>query len=95
MYTGSAKRRLNGQIPKIPIMIGTNSQEGRVFVRGQNDLRVYVQKTFDAPKLQKEILKAYPVGRREFATGFDAIAQIVTEFGHQCVCSPLSSMSEF
>jgi carboxylesterase type B len=79
-------RRSMGAISPVPVMIGSNSQEGRVFVQGQNDIQGYVQNTFKNNKgLIKSVVDAYPVGKNGLDTPFDAIAQISTEWSFQCV----------
>ncbi|EON69466.1 hypothetical protein W97_08726 [Coniosporium apollinis CBS 100218] len=80
-----AQRRISGNIADVPVLSGTTSQEGRVFVVGQTNITNYVRTTFrSAPvALQDAILAAYPVGG-EYPTGYDAIAQIFTEFVFQC-----------
>lgn len=81
-----AVRRAKGDIANVPILIGSNSQEGRSFVRGQNDRLAYALKTFgNDTNFAKKIVDEYPVGEGEFSTGFDAVAQIMTDFTFQCV----------
>ena len=41
-----ALRRLKGQVAGVPILIGSNSQEGRVFVQNQTDVLKYALQTF-------------------------------------------------
>jgi carboxylesterase type B len=77
-----------GAIARVHVLIGSNSQEGRVFVQGQSDVNKYVQTTFgNNSAIVKTVLDAYPVGKNELYTQFDAIAQIMTEFSFQCVSS--------
>jgi carboxylesterase type B len=89
-----ARLRADGQIPRIPVVIGSNAQEGRVFVQGQTDIEKYAATTFvgNASSLVKRVIQAYPIGR-EFPTAFDAIAHIHTEFTFQCVRPPPSPNS--
>jgi hypothetical protein len=57
-----------------------------VFAQGEEDLAKYAQTTFaNDSKLVSEITKRYPVGKEGYASGFDAIAQVITEFQFQCV----------
>lgn len=66
-------------------MGGTNAQEGRVFVVGQNDTTAYLESVLgDHPKLIKSIEAAYPVGQDGLNTPYDQIAQFFTEFNFQC-----------
>lgn len=84
--------RLAGNIAKVPTLQGTNSQEGRVFVIGDNDVAAYLNTTFHGfTALQNAILAAYPISPA-LPTAFDAIAQIFTEFIFQCVSIFFSSL---
>jgi carboxylesterase type B len=86
LISSPAIRRSLGAIARVPVLIGSNAQEGRVFVQGQNDVPRYVQNTFgNSSAVVKAVLSAYPVGKNELDTPFDAIAQIMTEFSFQCV----------
>jgi len=81
--------RLAGNIAKVPTLQGTNAQEGRVFVIGDNDVAAFLNTTFPGlTDLQKAILAAYPISQA-LPTAYDVIAQIFTELIFQCVRSPL------
>ncbi|KAL6706357.1 hypothetical protein ACN47E_005647 [Coniothyrium glycines] len=86
LVTNPAARRLSGNIWHIPVLGGTNSQEGRVFTIGQNNLTTFLQTTFGrtAPALIPVLKAAYPVGTAGIINDYDAIAQIVTEITFQC-----------
>ncbi|TKA80240.1 hypothetical protein B0A49_01429 [Cryomyces minteri] len=81
-----AEMRTSGNIANIPVMSGTNSQEGRVFVVGQNDTAAYLNATFGAfpPALVSAIAAAYPLGQNGLNTPYDQISQIFTEYIFQC-----------
>ena len=86
--------RAAGQIAKVPVLIGSNAQEGRVFTFGQNNLTAYLQATFGAyPDVLAAVAKAYPV--TSGLTDYDVIAQIYTDLGFGCVRSSPSSTSDF
>jgi carboxylesterase type B len=86
LISSPAVRRSMGAIARVPVLIGSNSQEGRVFVQGQSDIKKYVQTTFgNNITVVKAVLDAYPVGKSDLSTPFDAIAQIMTEYSFQCV----------
>jgi carboxylesterase type B len=86
LISNPALRRSMGNIAQVPVMIGTNSQEGRVFVRGQDNLQAYLNKTFkNETTMIRTLADAYPVGKEGLETPYDAIAQIVTELTFQCV----------
>ena len=80
-----AGRRLAGNIAAVPVLGGTDAQEGRVFVVGQNDTTAFLTATLgDQPTLISAIEAAYPLGQNGINTQFDQIAQIYTEFIFQC-----------
>ena len=86
LISDPAGRRAYAAIAPVPVMIGSNSQEGRVFVQGQKDVLKYAQTTFgNASALVKAVVAAYPIGKNGLETGFDAIAQIMTDYSFQCV----------
>lgn len=83
--------RAAGNIARVPILAGTNGQEGRVFEFGQTNLSAYIQTTFGAvPTLAAEIAQAYAVGTDGTTDGFEAISQLFTEFVFQCVGFPFA-----
>ncbi|KAK5008345.1 hypothetical protein LTR39_005198, partial [Cryomyces antarcticus] len=81
-----AEMRTSGNIANIPVMSGTTSQEGRVFVVGRNDTAAYLNATFGAfpPALVSAIAAAYPLGQNGLNTPYDQISQIFTEYIFQC-----------
>jgi carboxylesterase type B len=81
-----SQRRKEGLIANVPILIGTNAQEGTVSTYGQSDINAYLQATFPGNEtLQREVQAAYPVGRDGLLTNFSVIAQIETDFLFHCV----------
>ena len=81
-----AAARLSGNIANIPVLSGTNAQEGRVFEVGQDNVTQYVQSTFGAvPGLPEQIEAAYPLGENGLESAYDVISQIFTEVEFQCV----------
>lgn len=75
-----------GNIAHIPVLTGTNGQEGRVFEFGQTNLSVYIQSTFGAvPALAAEVAQAYALGTDGTTNDFEAISQVFTELIFQCV----------
>lgn len=85
--------RLAGNIAKVPLLTGTNAQEGRVFVVGDNNLTAFLATFFAGQtQYQRLLAAAYPVGGL-YPTAYDAIAQIFTEEVFQCVshfsCIPI------
>jgi carboxylesterase type B len=81
-----AQRRLAGNIARIPVLGGTNAQEGRLFTVNQTNLASYLQTSFgyNFPHLIPRIKAAYPLSDTSNASQHDVIAQIYTELVFQC-----------
>jgi acetylcholinesterase len=78
--------RAAGNVARVPVLTGSNGQEGRVFEFGQTNLTAYIQTKFGAfPALAAEIATVYAVGTDGATNGFQAISQIFTELVFQCV----------
>ncbi|PQE04500.1 carboxylesterase hlo protein [Rutstroemia sp. NJR-2017a BVV2] len=89
-----SQRRKEGLIANVPILIGTNAQEGTVSTYGQSDINAYIQATFPGNEtLQREVQAAYPVGRDGLLTNFSVIAQIETDFIFHCRAATLANIS--
>ena len=78
-------KRAAGDIAKVPIFIGSNGQEGRVFilemVANLPNITGYIEQTFP-PALQPGLIQAYsPLPGNDF----DKISQLYTELVFQCV----------
>ena len=82
-----ATRRAERKVALVPVFLGSNSQEGRVFEVGQNNVTAYVQNIFSAVPvtLQNAIIAAYPIGSPGIANDYEAISQIFTDVEFQCV----------
>jgi acetylcholinesterase len=90
----STAARASGRAAKIPIMVGSNANEGTLFTYGQTNLTEFISTTFPTlPSLQTEIAKAYAVGMPGIATEAEAIAQIFTEVGLQCPLALMANQS--
>jgi carboxylesterase type B len=81
-----AQRRLSGKIARIPVLGGTNSQEGRLFNVNQTNVTSYLQTTFGTayPDLIPAIRAAYPPADSSNSSQRDVVAQIYTELVFQC-----------
>ncbi|KAK4966204.1 hypothetical protein LTR42_011365 [Elasticomyces elasticus] len=79
--TYPAQQRLSGDIAYVPVMGGTNAQEGRVFTVGLNDTAAYLSATFGNNTAFIAALEAAYTG---FETDYDQISQIFTEINFQC-----------
>ena len=77
--------RAQSRIANVPVLTGTNSQEGRVTEVRQNNITAFLAATFpQSTELQQAVLAAYPLGQNGLNTPYDVISQIWTEFFFQC-----------
>jgi len=87
--TNDISHQLNGMTAAhIPILIGTNAGEGRVFAFGQSNVTAYVDTTFPA-SLQQEVLAAYPATE----SGYFTISDILTQVGFQCPAQSIADLA--
>ncbi|KAE8383446.1 Carboxylesterase [Aspergillus bertholletiae] len=75
------------KIARVPLLIGSNADEGQTFVTGQNVTNAHA--LFSAilgtnATLLEAILKEYPLGTPGIKTELDRVAKVLTEFGFQC-----------
>lgn len=90
------------KFPTIPIIVGSNSQESRVFLAATNNGSTTVKPDYDTmftqlfsvnpnatvQDLEGKIKAAYPVGDGQpFKTDFDAASQIMTDVSYTCPTS--------
>jgi carboxylesterase type B len=87
--------RIAGKIARVPILTGTNAQEGRVFVYGQNDTATFLTAFLTgAPQsLIDTIIAAYPIPSPGISNAFEQLALIYTEFVFQCPAGLLANDS--
>ncbi|SMR46709.1 unnamed protein product [Zymoseptoria tritici ST99CH_1E4] len=87
-FRDAANRRKNGQIAKIPILIGSNAQEGRIFQVGQNSQeasRAYIDAISGNQTAYGNMIEAaFPLGSPGITSYYDQISQINTEYRFQC-----------
>lgn len=81
-------RRHAKNIARVPLLIGTNQNEGSL-VGGlfYTNLTTYLTTTFGwklTPELLENIKRVYPVGSEEFPTTRDVITAIETDISMQC-----------
>ncbi len=82
--------RIAGNVARVPILEGTNGQEGRVFVVGMTNLTAFISTDFGfSPALAAQVAQAYAIGTEGTTSGFEAIAQLYTELVFQCVRNPV------
>ena len=83
-----AQRRLDGNVARVPILIGTNANEGRSTQYGNNNMTLYLTRALGPnidPGLLATIKEAYPVGNGSiYATEHDALSAIETDLTSQC-----------
>lgn len=77
--------------PRIPVMLGSNSQEGRIFVVGQDNLTLFLNGLFPGDAFattRAQVQAAYPIGpNTPFPGDYDAIAQVLTDFAFGCIAA--------
>lgn len=77
--------RAQRRIANVPVLTGTDSQEGRIIQVGQNNITAFLATTFpNSTELQNAIAAAYPLGQVGLNTAYDVISQIWTEYFFQC-----------
>ncbi|KAK5114227.1 hypothetical protein LTR85_010292 [Meristemomyces frigidus] len=80
-----AEQRLSGDIAYIPVLGGTNAQEGRVFTVGQTNTTALLEAFVgNDTALISAIEAAYPLGENGIDTAYDQTGQIFTELYFQC-----------
>ncbi|APA14266.1 hypothetical protein SS1G_11930 [Sclerotinia sclerotiorum 1980 UF-70] len=78
-------RRANHLIANVPVLIGTNAQEGTPFVYGKNNITAALPSLIPGNKsLQSEVFATYPVGEDGLNTPADVVAKIYTDMIFQC-----------
>ena len=94
LIANSNAARAAGNISHVPILTGSNGQEGRLFEIGQTNLSAYIQNSFGSfPSLAAEVAQAYGVGTDGTTNDYEAISQIYTELIFQCVSPSATSIS--
>lgn len=79
-------KRSNRQIANVPVLIGSNAQEGSAFVYGQSNITAALQELFPGnATLQAEVFATYPVGKEGLNTPAAVVEQIYTDIIFQCV----------
>lgn len=92
--------RQHGNIAKVPVLIGNNFQEGRLFVTGYNSTQQYLQTVL--PRMNQsfynKVLAAYPIGSSGISNEFEQAAAIDTDYRFLCTASQIAgytSLAEF
>ena len=77
----------SSKIARVPLLIGSNADEGQTFVVGQNatEARALLSATLgNNMTLLQAMLKEYPLGAPGIKTERDRVAKILSEVGFQC-----------
>lgn len=85
--SNAAARREAGDYAAVPIMIGTNANEGNIFELGQGDLDAFLQMSFGsvAPQIIPDLEATYLPGQASGVnTTYDIISYIATLANFQC-----------
>jgi carboxylesterase type B len=87
--------RQQGKIAQVPILIGSNFQEGRLFVTGYNSTQQYLQTVL--PRMNQpfynKVLAAYPIGSPGISNEFEQAAAIDTDYRFLCTASQIANYS--
>ncbi|KAK4555192.1 hypothetical protein LTR86_007488 [Recurvomyces mirabilis] len=85
LVANPAKQRLSGNIARIPVMGGTNTQEGRAFAVGQTNTTAFLQTLFGPnPALISAVEAIYPIGSAGISNVYDQTSAIFTDYIFQC-----------
>jgi carboxylesterase type B len=76
-------KRHEGKIASVPILIGSNAQEGRVFQYGKTDLDSYLKDTFPANMTEK-VRAAYALHTQGLHSNYDIMSAIMTDLQFTC-----------
>lgn len=86
--------RKAGRIAPVPIMLGTNTNEGTIFTIGQNNITSFLQGLFyGQPALQKAVAASYAIGTPGITDTTSQIAAIFTDYIFQCPAALLANNS--
>jgi carboxylesterase type B len=93
--TGNVRDAItSGTAADIPILIGTNANEGSIFALEFGTLDAFIAGSFGGspPAFTDAILAAFP--RSEFPTDLDIIAAIITQVTFQCAAATIANLTE-
>lgn len=84
LSSNAAANRAARKIADVPILSGSNAQEGRVFNVRNNNLTAYLTSTFQVPALLEAVKAAYPRGVAGLVSDYDIISAIYTDLVFTC-----------
>lgn len=93
LVSDPAGRRARREIADVPIMFGSNAQEGRVYQIGNNNLEGYLNTTFQVPALIDAVRAAYPRGVNGLNTDYDIASAIYTDLIFTCPGAKVANAS--
>ena len=94
LYSNPSHRRKAGQFAHVPVLIGSNAQESRVFELGLSSLDDYLNSVFGFfPDIIPNVKKAYAPRVDGAESPYDIASQIDTEFSFQCPTALFSNLS--
>ncbi|KAL6835618.1 alpha/beta-hydrolase [Trichoderma sp. SZMC 28015] len=87
--------REHGKIAQVPILIGNNFQEGRLFVGAYNSTQQYLQTVLPHvnQSFYDKVLAAYPIGSPGISNQFQQAAAIDTDYRFMCTASQIANYS--
>lgn len=87
LVSDPVQRRAAGNIARVPILAGSNAQEGRVFAVGTTNVTTFLLGEGFLPGLIPNILAAYPPGKHNLYTPYDIASAIFTDYIFQCTAA--------
>ena len=97
LIANPGQKRLQHQTPNVPMLVGSNAQEGNLFVYGEANLTAFLATYFPVQSqdalysLQQAMTEAYPVGQStQFQDEFQQMGQIEGDLIFHCVSSCLT-----
>ena len=95
MSSNPTEARITGKIARVPLLIGNNLNEGRVFTVGDTNITEYLLATFPgAPQsFYQEVMAAYPFPTPAYQNSYQVIAQIDTDFTFWCLTANAANSS--
>lgn len=87
LVASPAAARQAGSFAKVPVMGGTNAQEGRVFQYGMSNITALANAYFsnNAPQIIPAVLQAFAVGNiTGYNTGYDQVSALQTAYSFLC-----------
>ena len=78
------ERRQSGSYSRVPLLIGTNAQEGSVFTLGTTNFTTYINNLLGNNPIVPQVLAAYPINPPLIPDAWRQAAAFFTDFIFQC-----------